>query len=344
MSWYLRKSEGETYGPVGLPVLYQWAADGRIGPDDLLSEDRLHWSAAHERADLEMNWLIELSTGERFGPLHLLAVQALQADGSLPPDCRIRHRVSSEIRSLREIIEASAAGGPRPADPGATPHRPARQEWREIAASKDHFEKEAGKWRQMYEAEHRQGLERDQARDARIEELRRSEVSARTRIESLMHKLGQMERSYALLKEAWESDAANPESAQTLAVIESYQQLAERFESLTQQIVDKSAEVREALASRAQTEQQAAEQVRHMDEIVQRERAEAEHTRKQMARIEEDHLQLLRAYRELNARFIALREQLAAYGPARPQPVPPAENGEEREAGRTRRLKLTRDR
>ena len=50
MSWYLQKNDGETYGPVEMDELQHWAAEGRIAPQDKLSQDNKHWAAAPDAA------------------------------------------------------------------------------------------------------------------------------------------------------------------------------------------------------------------------------------------------------------------------------------------------------
>jgi hypothetical protein len=46
-----------------------------------------------------------------------------------------------------------------------------------------------------------------------------------------------------------------------------------------------------------------------MEDIVRRERSEADAARKRAAEMEENHLNLGKAYRDLNERFIRMREQ-----------------------------------
>ena len=63
MNWYLRKKDGEIYGPVDLETLQLWATDSRIAPEDEASTDREHWSPASGIPDLGMDWVVELRDG-----------------------------------------------------------------------------------------------------------------------------------------------------------------------------------------------------------------------------------------------------------------------------------------
>ena len=100
---------------------------------------------------------------------------------------------------------------------------------------------------------------------------------------------------------------SNGQSAQILALIQSYQELSERYDNLVQQLTSKSQEIQSVLESRAQAEKYAAEQVRRTEEVVQREREESDLARRRATELEQSHLDLVRAYRELNDRFIRFR-------------------------------------
>ena len=171
MSWYLLKNDGTVYGPVEWPELQEWAGDGRIAPEDSLSQDRRSWKSAPSYADLRMEWLVELDDGSRYGPIHLMALREMQQEGSLSPATRILHARTQEITTLGEALKAATPAAPTPTPipvpevvapaPVITPSAaeekptsakaPTRMEWKEIARSKDHFEREAVKWRKKYE-------------------------------------------------------------------------------------------------------------------------------------------------------------------------------------------------
>ena len=315
MNWYLRKSDDTVYGPVDDTALRQWAAEGRIAPEDHVSKDRHIWSPAHDHPGLQMDWLINMEDGSLYGPLHLSALRELVADGSLTAQTRLTHRTTGAVRSLEEAMAA-------PEEPVAQPARieaaqslspgtavPARAEWKEIAQSKDFFEHEANKWRKMYEDEHAGFLRRENALNERVNEMRKNELASRLAIEQMQRKLTHIEGSYNTLKQTVESNSTDDNTTQLVALMESYQEMSLQFDTLMQQLTSKAQEIQALIQSRAETEKRAEEQITQMESIVRRERTEADSARNRVAEMEENHLNLGKAYRDLNERFIRMREQ-----------------------------------
>ena len=349
MSWYLRKQEsGAVYGPAERTALREWAVQGRVAPEDFVSEDGKNWIPAPELHDLEMEWMIEIEPQVHYGPLNLEALKDLAIGESLSPDTRLTNTRTLDVRTLAQALagetpkkaapagpalkpsEPDRAGAPQPAATSAPPKSSAdpKAEWKAIASSKDFYERESSKWKKMYEDEHENGLRRENALNERIETLRKSELAARMQLEQVERKLGQAEEKYRILKQTVEAGGAQSSSGVTVEIVEAYNELSERYESLAEQIAAKSTEVKALVESRAQAEKGAEEQIKRTEEIVRREREEADNARKRMSDMEEDHQQLVRAYRELNARFIRLRQQpksAPAASTAPGEPPPPSQ-------------------
>jgi hypothetical protein len=84
--WLVKNEQGETFGPVDFETLKLWAKDGRLAPTNTLSEDTTTWRAVTHYPELEMDWVAEVSPGAFYGPIHKLALESLQKEGSLPAD------------------------------------------------------------------------------------------------------------------------------------------------------------------------------------------------------------------------------------------------------------------
>jgi len=84
--WLVKNEQGETFGPVDFETLKLWAKDGRLAPTNTLSEDSTTWSAVTHYPELEMDWVAEVSPGAFYGPIHRLALESLQKEGSLPAE------------------------------------------------------------------------------------------------------------------------------------------------------------------------------------------------------------------------------------------------------------------
>ena len=73
---YLLKAENnEVFGPVDFEQLNTWATSAQISPLDKVSSDRQNWFKAPMMPELQMDWLIELTSEQLYGPTTLGAVQ-----------------------------------------------------------------------------------------------------------------------------------------------------------------------------------------------------------------------------------------------------------------------------
>ncbi len=73
---YLLKAEdSEVFGPVDFKQITAWATAAQISPLDKISSDQHTWFKAPMVPELEMDWLIELTTEQLYGPTTLGAIQ-----------------------------------------------------------------------------------------------------------------------------------------------------------------------------------------------------------------------------------------------------------------------------
>ena len=107
MSWRLRKSDQTLYGPVDLAELCRWAAEGRVLPDDAVSENDGEWKPATELPDLELDWLLPRAESQFLGPFHLLAYGELLQQRMLRGDEIIQHRATGERVSVAQAVSAA---------------------------------------------------------------------------------------------------------------------------------------------------------------------------------------------------------------------------------------------
>jgi len=101
--WHLKKyDDGSVFGPVDLETLRGWSSKGEISPYDMLSSDGVKWMAAPELADLDMNWIVEFSDGEAYGPTCIDAIRSFIDDGQLTAENFIRNATTGERSSIGE--------------------------------------------------------------------------------------------------------------------------------------------------------------------------------------------------------------------------------------------------
>jgi len=74
--YFLMKHEdGTIFGPLPLKNLYQWALDAMVSPLDKISTDEVTWIKAPMLPELEMDYLIEVSADQYYGPTTLGAIK-----------------------------------------------------------------------------------------------------------------------------------------------------------------------------------------------------------------------------------------------------------------------------
>jgi hypothetical protein len=177
MVMYLKKKDGQEYGPVHVDVMKRWAAQGRVEPSDVVSEDRDAWKPAPEYTELGMEWVVDLPDGQEYGPVHALALANLLKEELLRPESHIRRKgrddqaVTSEVL-LNAVIDGHPdletwQEGERVADPsvrqvaepGAAKTACAGQEALEQVNAA--LTAEVSRWRGMYETARDEALRRE---------------------------------------------------------------------------------------------------------------------------------------------------------------------------------------
>jgi len=122
--WFLRKYEdGNIFGPLPFAQLARWASSAQVAPHDVVSTDQMTWTKAPMLPELEMDWLVEVTTERFYGPTTLGAIQEFMRLGEINGDTLVinsrdgsRRRVNEMPLVLSQIpVEeepARAAAGP----------------------------------------------------------------------------------------------------------------------------------------------------------------------------------------------------------------------------------------
>lgn len=218
MNWYLKKPDGAVFGPADLETLRAWAADGRVQPGDKLSSDRASWQPAHEVSDLEMRWRVELATGDLFGPIHLLALRDLVADGSVRPlaaltnlETGVSRPVSEEllpavIELNRLLMESLSGKTARHAADAEDAHRWRRLYEEEVAHTQARIaerEKDLASRLQQAEA----GAERERAA---AEEARKRQLGAEEAYRDILKQFRELNDKFIRLRQELMQAKARP--------------------------------------------------------------------------------------------------------------------------------------
>ena len=105
-SWYLQKNEDETlFGPIPFDQLKEWAFDAQVSPLDKVSNDGTTWVKAPMIPDLEMDYLVEVSPDQFYGPTTFGAIREFIQLGEVNADTEITNCRDGTKAMVRDIAE-----------------------------------------------------------------------------------------------------------------------------------------------------------------------------------------------------------------------------------------------
>ena len=105
-SWFLSKHEdGSVFGPLPFEQVRLWAAAAQIAPHDKLSHDQQNWLKAPMIPELQMDWLVEVTSERYYGPTTLGAVQEFLRLGEIGEDTYLINSCDGTRRQVRELAD-----------------------------------------------------------------------------------------------------------------------------------------------------------------------------------------------------------------------------------------------
>jgi hypothetical protein len=102
--WFLRKHEdGSVFGPLPFAQLSRWASSAQIAPHDSVSTDQLTWMKAPMLPQLDMDWLVEITSERYYGPTTLGAIQEFIRLGEIDADTFVINACDGMRRKIQEM-------------------------------------------------------------------------------------------------------------------------------------------------------------------------------------------------------------------------------------------------
>jgi hypothetical protein len=103
-TWYLMKNEdGSIFGPITFDQLRQWSTDAQVSPLDKVSSDEKTWVKAPMVPELEMDYLIEVSPDQFYGPTTLGAVREFLQLGEVNADTPVTNCRDGSVQAIKDI-------------------------------------------------------------------------------------------------------------------------------------------------------------------------------------------------------------------------------------------------
>ena len=208
---------------------------------------------------------------------------------------------------------------------------PEKLEWREVMRAKDLFGKEAEKWKKFYDDEADRSKKNYETMSEQIRVLKENDLDTGHRISVLEKKRRILEEKNFELQEAIaRGDAPTNETdpMEMLNLKRSYNELHDKFELILDQLKDRTDQLESLYEQRDEIELDARRQQDEMHVAIQKERDEAQKSRRQLIDLESSHRDLLLAYRDLNDRIVRDRNNPNA-GLKQTRPNPPSSGNSE---------------
>ncbi len=119
--WFLMKHDDETvFGPISFDQLKQWALDAQVSPLDRVSTDERNWMKVPMVPELEMDYLIEVSPDQFYGPTTVGALREFLQMGEINSDTPVTNCRDGSVMRVRDIPELEP---PRAVEEAAQPVR-----------------------------------------------------------------------------------------------------------------------------------------------------------------------------------------------------------------------------
>lgn len=346
--WYL-KTDGAPRGPVSLDTLIHWAATGGLdGASELAHDPGGPWASATEAEELELDWQVRDEQGNLLPPCHILALRSRVENDRVQPYWDIVHLPSGEVYDVvdalcsallaqNHILEEKLAGLKAAEQTAPLPEGTNQ----DLRIQTDTAEREALKWRHLYEGEVERNETREQELQQQIDELRGSQRKASERIKTLERRRGQLEEVVIGARNA-EVEGGDVD------VLRGYRELQLQMENLLESLNLRNRQLDRARAELHESRLDLRKE--RQQHLAREEDAEELHQEAldQLNRLEHAHADLTRAYRDLNDRVVRLSNREApSTAPAEDTPpssrTPPAEKDDAPAGGASgpSKLKMT---
>ena len=79
----MKNDDGTVFGPISFEQLRQWSVDAQVSPLDKVSTDEKNWIKAPMVPELEMDYLVEVSPDQFYGPTTIGAVREFLQVGEI---------------------------------------------------------------------------------------------------------------------------------------------------------------------------------------------------------------------------------------------------------------------
>lgn len=102
--WFLMKNDdGSVFGPISFDQLREWAMDAQVSPLDKVSTDEKTWLKAPMLPELQMDYLVEVSPDQFYGPTTIGAVREFLLLGEINGDTTVTNCRDGSSDMVKDI-------------------------------------------------------------------------------------------------------------------------------------------------------------------------------------------------------------------------------------------------
>jgi peptidoglycan hydrolase-like protein with peptidoglycan-binding domain len=105
----MKNDDGTIFGPITFDQLHTWAMDAQVSPLDKVSSDEKTWIKAPMVPELGMDYLIEVSPDQFYGPTTLGAVREFLQIGEINGDTPVTNCRNGSVQAVKDIAEIQRA-------------------------------------------------------------------------------------------------------------------------------------------------------------------------------------------------------------------------------------------
>lgn len=104
--WFLLKNDdGSLFGPIAFEQLLEWAMEAQVSPLDKVSKDERNWVKAPMVPELAMDYLVEVSPDQFYGPTTIGAVREFLLAGEITSETPITNCRDGSIMLVKDFPE-----------------------------------------------------------------------------------------------------------------------------------------------------------------------------------------------------------------------------------------------
>jgi hypothetical protein len=105
-NWFLMKNDdGTIFGPISFEQLRQWAVDAQVSPLDKVSTDEKTWSKSPMVPELQMDYLVEVTPDQFYGPTTMGAVREFLMMGEINGETTVTNCRDGSTALVKDIPE-----------------------------------------------------------------------------------------------------------------------------------------------------------------------------------------------------------------------------------------------